>query len=140
MIYFLEPIMFGTSLKVYRDKQTYIINNFKSIQFLEQWCLNNGASLQGRRAACAYFMQITQKIPILVSEVSKDIVFPLAAVGTNTCIWLNYRSIISVKRDNKKTKVCFLNGFEKTFAVDIRSIRRELNICEAYLKVLQKLK
>ena len=93
---------------------------------------------EGRKEAASYNLQIYQKIPILLSEIHQDILFPTKAIRNPECIWINYRAIDEVKRSIYGTKIVFHDDSQLNLCVDIRSIRRSLRLCERYLYLLNK--
>ena len=106
---------------------------------LNQWCTLHGSTLEGRRKAACANLYITQKAPILVSEITRDIFFPTSALRNQKCIWINYRAVSEILRQNKKTRVIFRNGSELIVSLEIRAIKRSMRLCEQYLVFLTQL-
>lgn len=120
------------------EKGVHCFKDTHSVKLIDRWCLRYGSSYEGRKAACQKVCGIHQKIPILLSEKTKDILFPLSDIRKDECIWLNYCAIISVK--TKKDSVCILFEDGKTITLhkDIRGIKRQQTICKMFLNSLMK--
>lgn len=115
------------------------VNCFKdmhSVKLINSWCLQYGSSYEGRKSACQKFCGIHQKVPILLSEKTKDILFPLSDIRKDGCIWLNQRAILSVKRKQGKVYLMFEDGTSITMDKDIRVIKRQQAICKKFINSL----
>lgn len=108
-----------------------------ALAYLRELCLCYGCSMEGRRAAVKEVCKIKQKVPVLLSERNKDILFPTAAIKTSSYHWINYRAVKRIKGDQKKTIVLFFDGSSLELDCDVRCVRREMKICERYLHYLE---
>lgn len=108
------------------------------IKLINTWCIQNGSSYEGRKVACQKVCGIHQKVPILLSEKSKDLLFPLSDVRKDECIWLNYRAILSMKTKQGNTNIMFEDGTTINLHKDIRGMKRQMMICKMFLNSLMK--
>lgn len=92
--------------KVQEDQSDFV--KASSIpSYLNQLCLENGSSLQGRKDAYKYIMHQSKFIPIRIH--SSLIYFPTKAVADPECIWINYYSIDYVNYRKKSCTIFFLD-------------------------------
>ena len=103
---------------------------------LQRLCMRHGSTFEGRRAAAALNLDIHQKVPILLSEIYRDVLFPTKAMRNPDCIWINYRAVDEVRRLEKGCVVQFHDESKLSLSVDIRCIRRSMRLCERYLSFL----
>jgi len=103
---------------------------------LQRLCLRYGSTCEGRREAAACNLDIHQKVPILLSEVYQDILFPTRALRNPECIWINYRAVDEIRRKEKGCIVQFHDESELFVSVDVRCIRRSMQLCKRYLSFL----
>lgn len=137
MIYWIKSSDYQTSTIIMKKEGSVKLENMSPLQFLDAWCLEYGSTYEGRKRALQKHLQIKQKVPILISEQTKDFMFPTCAIHCDGCIWINYRFVEEVKRKEAKTLVRFFDDSVLLLDTDIRSIRRELKICERYLAFLR---
>ncbi|MEG0527291.1 MAG: competence protein ComK [Longicatena sp.] len=134
MIYMIKETLMG--IELLQDDTLCFVKDIKATSFINEWCVMNGSTYEGRRKACAMRLQIHQKVPILISERTKDMMFPTRKVTTMECLWLNARGIDTIKRNGKHTIIYFLNGEQVEVAVEYRAIKREITLCSQYLEIL----
>ena len=109
----------------------------KPVEILEEYCLKNGSSFDGRAASFCYVTGARQKPAILISERTQDIYFPTASKENDQCVWILYNRILHVKRSKEiKTKVLFTDGTSIILPLDIRVILNQMKRCEAFLDAL----
>lgn len=137
MIYMISMGEYAQYIDIAHDKRVERIYDMSMRQFIDQWCMQYGSTSEGRRITCAKRLGIHQKIPILISERTKDILFPTRNIKDSTCVWVNYQSIDYVKKRDQHTQLYFLNGSSVTIAVDVRVVKRGMRICDEYLQILQ---
>lgn len=103
---------------------------------LKELCIHHGCSYEGRKEAAGKVLNISQKIPILVSDKRGDIFFPTRRIRHPNCMWVNRSAITNLSRFQSGTKIEFRNGKTIVVLVDIRSIKRELQLCDELLHLL----
>lgn len=136
MIYMLRYVAQGHFIEVYYDTGIHHVKGMYMHSFIDAWCMQYGSTMEGRRIPCAKHLGIHQKVPILISEKTQDIIFPTRDVRSEACVWLNYRSIDYVKGNHKQTTIHFLNGTTHCLMVDVRSIKRGMRLCKEYIQIL----
>ena len=83
-------------------------NNIKNI--LNESCISNGSSLNGRINGSKWALKSKYKLPIVVSEKEKLVFFPVKEMGKE--IWVNFEMINDVKNYKDDVKVEFKNGLK----------------------------
>lgn len=136
MIYWIKPTSLGEQIEVMHSNGSVGTPDMGALRFIDAWCMQYGSTYEGRRIACATNMAITQKIPILISEQTRDIIFPVCNIRSWDCMWINYRGVDSYKGIKKQCQILFHNGTSITIGVDVRTIRREMRLCKDYLALL----
>lgn len=137
MIYWMQQNDRQHTVLCKDDVQVVIKQPLQSL--LNQWCMLHGSTLEGRRKAACANLYITQKAPILISEITRDIFFPTSALRNQKCIWINYRGVEDITREERSTRIIFRNGSELLIELEIRAIKRSMRLCKQYLQFLQEL-
>ncbi len=103
-------------------------------ELLESFCLKHGSTLKGRQDAFRLIMHTRQKTPVLVSESSGRIFFPVLSPEDPSCVWLCSSEILKCRsRGNGRCTVIFLNGEEYDLDYDARIVSKQMKRCEKYL-------
>lgn len=135
MVYYLRRIDERSYLMVQENGQQTVLQE-PLLVILQRLCLRHGSTCEGRREAAACNLDIHQKVPILLSEVYQDILFPTRALRNPECIWINYRAVDEIRRKEKGCIVQFHDESELFVSVDVRCIRRSMQLCKRYLSFL----
>ena len=110
-----------------------------AMELLEVFCLKHGSTLKGRQDAFRLIMHTRQKTPVLISESSGRIFFPLLSPDDPACIWLCSNEILKCRsRGNGKCTVIFVNGDGSDLDHDARIVSKQMKRCEKYLQILSK--
>ena len=128
MVYYLQRIDERSCLMVQENQQQARLQE-PVLVILQRLCMRHGSTFEGRRAAAARNLDIHQKVPILLSEIYRDVLFPTKAMR-------NYRAVDDVHRLEKGCVVQFHDESKLSLSVDIRCIRRSMRLCERYLSFL----
>lgn len=105
-------------------------------ELLERFCLQHGSTLKGRQDAFRLIMHTRQKTPVLISESSGRIFFPVLSPDDPACVWLCSREILKCRsRGNGRCTVIFLNGAEYDLDFDARIVTKQMKRCEKYLQL-----
>ena len=136
MMYYIRSIVYGYTLEIVGSNGIQQIKDERAVSFINRWCLLYGSTYEGRRAACAQHMNIRQKVPILISECSGDIMFPTRNVRSFDCVWINYRAMEKCYGNAMRSKIVFLDGSILELGCDVRILRRECKLCEEYLALI----
>ena len=131
MLYYIQALDEHQSVMMQENKEPQVIHE-GVLPLLEQLCLFHGSTFEGRREAAAKTLHIVQKVPILVSEITRDMLFPTKAIKERDCIWINYRAVDEIMRRRGKTLLYFHDGSYLALTTDPRSLRRSLSLCRQY--------
>ena len=126
MVYYLRRIDERSCLMVQENGQQTVLQE-PLLVILQRLCLRYGSTCEGRREAAACNLDIHQKVPIL---------FPTRALRNPECIWINYRAVDEIRRKEKGCIVQFHDESELFVSVDVRCIRRSMQLCKRYLSFL----
>ncbi|BBK21990.1 competence protein ComK [Amedibacterium intestinale] len=107
-----------------------------SIHFLETWCLQHGSTLRGRLEASRYILHSHQRVPVLISEATKDLMFPCKALSSKENVWINYRGVFSYTEEDKQIVFEFLNGEKIKVDTSMHCVKRSMLLCEKYMEYL----
>lgn len=135
MVYYFQKMDKQRTLMVQENGQRTILEE-AVLTILERLCLRHGSSWEGRRTAAACYLEITQKVPILLSEIHQDLLFPTRALRDPSCVWINYRAVDTVCKAGKETLIRFHDDSILLVQADVRCIRRSMCLCERYLAFL----
>ena len=72
MVYYLQRIDERSCLMVQENQQQARLQE-PVLVILQRLCMRHGSTFEGRRAAAARNLDIHQKVPILLSEIYRDI-------------------------------------------------------------------
>ena len=123
--------------KLINKSKSEEINN--SLQFLNDLCIKHGSTYKGRIDACKRLLNINQKVPLLISELTLEIWFPILSAKNKDNIWLNYNEILSYKAiDNNKTIIKFKNGYRYEIEYNSRIIKNQMMRCEELINKLNQ--
>jgi competence protein ComK len=79
----------GVSTIVYeKERVIEVMDTPKKI--IRDNCLMNGSNLEGRKAHSRKLINVHCKIPIIIKELDKMIVFPLRSIRKSNCGWINF--------------------------------------------------
>ncbi len=120
-----------------KNSQTVILCSHSNIYYIEQpifeyinmLCVYFGSTYDGRKNAAKYILQIKQKVPILLSEINRNIIFPTVSSKRKDCIWIHSNAVQSFHKIQKKTKIVFITGEEYIIDVEYRTIKRQMQRC-----------
>lgn len=126
-------------------KDNKLINKSKSediensLQFLNDLCIKHGSTYKGRIDACKRLLNINQKVPLLISELTLEIWFPILSAKNKNNIWLNYNEILSYKGiENNKTIIKFKNGYRYEIEYNSRIIKNQMMRCEELIRKMSQ--
>lgn len=116
------------------------IGEFRSTQTVKEiinsFCLVYGSTIEGRREALSLRLQIVQMVPILISEKTMQMLFPIVN-GTKNNWWIHFQAILEIhKLADDKCMIEFINHQTIILHVNHRSLKRQMHRCELYKKIL----
>ncbi len=136
MIYLLKFDEFSFSTMITTQEASYVINGVKSEELIKEFCILCGGTMEGKRKAICKRLGIVQKAPILISERSLMLIFPVKDhYGFE--YWLNYRGIERIKQYKyKQCTIFFTNQTSIILHMDYRSLMRQMKRCKLYFEIL----
>ena len=108
----------------------------ESLSFINDYCLLNGSTLEGRNEAFRYLTGTRYK-PCLIVSLVKGIFYLCTRRIENykTFCLINFLALEHYKQvDVQHTKLYFKTGFEITIAVNYRIIKRQMVLMNRYLE------
>ena len=124
----LEGINYS-STKVIERSREFVVHKFWQ-DILQDSCLYYGASLQGRIEASRDILQKGYKVPIVVSELHKLVLFSLGKQTDCECMWISLKNICSYSVE--KGNIHFYFDSEKELIIRIGKETFEAQILKAY--------
>ena len=112
------------------------VMDYSLYDYLNEMCLINGSSLQGRIDSFNYIVKSKQKTPILISIKHKLLLIPLYSIYSKECILLNYYNIYKISKKDEQTYIYFIDGNMEVINIDIRIIRNQIKRVKRYLEHL----
>ncbi len=110
----------------------------KPSRLLEEWCLNHGATLDGRLKSARYLTKIVQKPPILVSEKDAILFLPTASYSSEDCFFIQYKYLLKISsNDEKLTMLQMTDGTIYHLSIDARIIKKQRKRAEVFLKKMK---
>lgn len=107
---------------------------------LEELCLKNGSSFNGREESFRYLTGAKQKPGVLISERTQDLYFPTTSKDNPQCVWILYNRIFRVNRYQEiKTKVLFTDGTSTILPLDIRVVLNQIKRRELFLEKINSI-
>lgn len=136
MIYLLKFDKSSFSTLIMTQEADYVMNGVKSEELIERFCMLCGGTMEGKRKAICKRLGIVQKAPILISERSLMLMFPVKDYyGVE--YWVNYRGINQIKQyQYKQCTIFFKNQRSIVLHMDYRSFMRQIKRCKLYFEVL----
>jgi len=106
---------------------------------LEQLCLQNGSSLEGRITAFRSLANVCQKPAVLISERSQILYFPTLGMENRECVWVCYNEILKIRSVGAdRTEILFTDGSRQLLDVNYRIIRNQRLRCADFLQKLNQ--
>lgn len=102
-------------------------------RYLNQICIRNGSTLQGRRQAFAQTMKLKQFIPIILQEKPHIIFFPIRPLKDPDNLWICYEEIERIQY-NKKTCTIFFKDHTCLECTHPQRIQRQMRQIFRYLR------
>lgn len=108
-------------------------------RLISAWCLRDFSTMAGRQDAARALFHWHQKVPVLISEISQEIWFPIAGEKAAENCWLSYGSVFSFhRRSDYETLIRFINGSEAVLMCNVRTVRMQMKRCEQLTKYLNE--
>lgn len=106
MNYFYYEYAQSAVCKVKEDEKEYQCARSSS-SYINEQCLNHGSTMEGRKEAFTYQMNVKKFVPIVVSLHPVEIYIPTTSKNDYDCKWINYANIDHVEYEKKKCTIYF---------------------------------
>jgi competence protein ComK len=139
-----NPITMNTMAiyPAYHDRyQSVILNQTgdhvfskKSVKdLLDDVCMRNGASYDGRVKAVKHVLPYFRKTPVIISEDPYILAFPTMSPQHYECTWLFCSHIENFSHTNGRTYVTFKNGSMLEVSCSVKVLRTQMERASATL-------
>lgn len=91
------------------DKDKVINQEISFTKYLNESCKYYGSTYRGRKSASIYLTGYKSKVPIIISESKKILIFPLFSSRNIDNIWIVYHNVYSFKKVKNYVEVTFKN-------------------------------
>ena len=102
------------------------IINMNILKLLDDNCKNYGSSLKGRREGSEALTGIKYKVPIILSEYNKIVLFPTSSTRNVDCNWISLNNIKSYHKNGKNTVIVFNDDFRYEINVSYYVIENQI--------------
>lgn len=110
-----------------------------SLQLIEDLCVRNGSTLKGRIQGSQKLLSRKQLPPICVSAYHNLYYIPLDKPSNKDCLWLNYESIVDIKKAKKfSCIVIFKQGYELEIPYTRNQVSSAYNLCTTLRNLIIK--
>lgn len=117
------------------DAENQCEHNFSTLDWLEEVVMFFGSNVKGRMASFQKLTNTKKKSPVLLSELSMNIYFPIRGLMCKENTWVLYDSVRAYHAiGTQKTKVHFSNGLVYELPVNYRIIASQMKRCDLYNK------
>ena len=113
----------------------FVGNYVKKI--LDDSCIYYGSSLKGRIKGVKNILNISYKVPIMISEKRKIVLFPLSGLKNNEIILINFDVIKEYYNVDNFINVVFKGDFEKKFMCSRTIFNNQINKCSRLLWIYE---
>ncbi len=112
----------------------------RPVRILDDWCMMHGSTMKGRTDAVRAVLGYQQKIPVMISERSQQIYFPLFGMNRADNIWVQYRPVLLMRGSTGLfCEIQFDNGIRVPVDCDRRTIQKQLSRCGEIIAYLNRL-
>lgn len=112
------------------------ITNMDTKKIINCSCLFYGTSYQGRKKGTKNMINETYKLPIILNESKKIVIFPIYSLKSKKNFWIVYNNIKNYQQISKsKVLVEFINGFSKVFHISYYIFHNQMSKCSRLLIV-----
>ncbi|MDD3241223.1 MAG: competence protein ComK [Bacilli bacterium] len=118
------PISYNETKILERDSE-YIIKE-KAFKIMDYSCKYYGSSYNGRVQGTKNIINFEYKLPVIVEDSSGIIFFPTESPDSLNCIWLSFKNIKSVEKNNGNGVVIFDNNFKLELDISFNSLNSQI--------------
>ena len=118
-------VSYEQGTKIYEYKKIYSTKE-KILELINRSCNYYGSSLKGRIEATNYLLNIHYKSPIIVSEHSEIILFPISNLKDNNGIWFCYKYVDKYYNNDEQVIIKLKNHTEISVNVSEKIISNQI--------------
>jgi competence protein ComK len=111
----------------------HIFSKRPVMDLLDDVCMRNGASYDGRVKAVKHVLPYFRKTPVIISEDPYILAFPTMSPQHYECTWLFCSHIENFSHTNGKTYVTFKNGSMLEVSCSVKVLRTQMERASATL-------
>lgn len=101
-----------------------VILNISLKKHINELCLKNMSTYDGRREALSLFLNENNNIPIYVDR--NMFLYPTKSIRVYDTVFINFYEVLSIKKvDNRHTKFIFTNLYEKTLEISFNKTMKQ---------------
>lgn len=107
------------------------------IKYFEDRCIEHLSTYEGRIKACKKTLNISQKAPLLISELTMELWFPALSDKKKENIWINYNEVLDfMSKSSYETLIIFKSGYKYIVPFNYRIIKNQMDRCKRLLERL----
>ena len=107
------------------------------IKYFEDRCIEHLSTYEGRIKACKKALNISQKAPLLISELTMELWFPVLSDKKKENIWINYNEVLDfMSKSSCETLIIFKSGYKYIVPFNYRIIKNQMDRCKRLLERL----
>lgn len=123
-------LMFDGKKTVINELSTEIILDGNLLRdIINKSCLYYGSSLKGRLAGSKNLINSKYKLPIIISENNKIMLFSIVGIQMQEKIWINFNSVSHYEKAKDFVNVTFSNGYQQKFTVSYFVFNNQMLKC-----------
>ena len=108
-------------------------------KYLEQVCLKNGSTLEGREKSFRVLTAGSQKAGVLVNQRTHEFWFPTMSRKNDNCVWIAYfHTVKAFPCEENTCEVLFDNGLRYPVDCSTRTIQMQLKRCRTFLQKINE--
>ena len=107
------------------------------IKYFEDKCNDHLSTYEGRIKACKKVLNISQKAPLLISELTMELWFPTLSDKKKENIWINYNEVLNfISKSSYETLITYKSGYKYIVPFNYRIIKNQMDRCKKLLERL----
>ncbi len=120
-MYYIRRDDYGVFIK--DEEKEYLVNTGIK-QYINNLCMNNLSTFEGRKKAVSNLLKQKNNIPIYIDN--EIFLYPTKSLREYDMLFINYYAILSTKRiDSKNTLIIFKNLEELIVNISIRKVMKQ---------------
>ncbi len=101
------------------------------IRYINNLCINNISTYEGRKQAAKKMLKRNKLVPIYINK--NIILFPTSSIRILDMYFINYLKIINVYEQGKTSIIYFTDGTSLTVSIPKKNIVSMMKLCEQLL-------